>query len=71
MFEKIKLIKQLFFQSNFQAYTLILVSIISIFLEGISYATILPLLENYLGSEKGSTLSRGIDYIFNYIGSVA
>ena len=68
MFEKIKLIKQLFFQSNFQAYTLIVVSIISIFLEGISYATILPLLENYLGSEKGSTLSRGIDYIFNYIG---
>ena len=68
MYEKIKLIKVLFFQNNFQAYTLIIVSIISIFLEGISYATILPLLESYLGSEEVSTLSRTIDYVFNYVG---
>ncbi len=68
MFENIALIRQLFFQSKTYASILIIVSFISIFLEGISYAAILPLLENYLSSEKGSNLSRIIASIFTYIG---
>ncbi len=68
MFENISLIKQLFFQSKTYAFILIIVSILSIFLEGISYATILPLLENYLSSEKSSNLSRIISSLFNNVG---
>ena len=68
MFENIALIRQLFFQSKTYASILIIVSVISIFLEGISYAAILPLLENYLSSEKGSNLSRIISSVFTYIG---
>jgi len=62
------LIRQLFFQSKTYASILIIVSVVSIFLEGISYAAILPLLENYLSSEKGSNLSRIIASVFTYIG---
>ena len=68
MFENIALIRQLFFQSKTYASILIIVSVVSIFLEGISYAAILPLLENYLSSEKGSNLSRIIASVFTYIG---
>ena len=68
MLENFVITKKLFFQSSFYAYILIFISILSIFLEGISYAAILPLLESYLGSEKATNLSRILNFIFEELG---
>ena len=58
MIKNFKVIYELFFQNKYYAIFVILLSTFAIFIEGMSYASILPLLENYLGTGGTTNLSR-------------
>ena len=68
MIKDFKVIYELFLQNKYYAIFVILLSILAIFIEGMSYASILPLLENYLSTGGTTNLSRVIEKTLFFIG---